>query len=169
LHPSGLPFLYAGKLDQVGLFNGQIPVVLDDKTTAKFLGESVWIAGIRTRAQFIGYVWAMQKLVDPACDSVVVRQTAIYKEAVDHRESPMISYPRHVVQSWLETTRDTVRRIVAADKLGSWPAVLSDACVSWYRPCSYLEPCMAKEPEAHFDSFDVRRWNPLSEPQGDAA
>lgn len=161
LHPSGEPFVYAGRLDAVVEAGGMV-LGLDDKTTSRFPSVDTWVAGLSMRAQMIGYNWVLRKLIDPKCDSFIVRQGAIRSTGVEWRESPLIPISTRLVERWLETTRLTLETLVRQNASGVWPAVLSDACVAWSRPCQFLSACRARDPEAHLEGFVVRRWNPLA-------
>ena len=159
LHPeSGDPFVYAGRLDQLGRLGG-MPVVLDDKTTSQF--RSTWAPSLSFRAQFIGYVFAIQRLVDPACDTLIARQTAIRATGPEHREA-LVQYPKHVVRRWLETTRNTLDLLVRAYATGRFAPTLGDACVAWSRLCEFAPLCLSHEPEARFGDYAVSRWSPLA-------
>ena len=162
-HPeTGQPFFYGGRCDAVGRLHGALPVVLDDKTTSRFESAAVWSAGLQMRAQLLGYVFSVQQLLDPTCDTALVRQTAIRSSGVEHRESPLIQFSRFEIGRWLETTRQTLWALVRAAESGQFPPVLGDACVSWGRLCEFAAPCRSAEPAAHLERFVERRWDPLA-------
>ncbi len=161
LHPSGQPFVYAGRLDAL-VCAGGLTIVLDDKSTSRFTAVDTWVASLQMRAQLIGYVAVVRMLLDATCDSVVVRQGAMRTTGVEWRESPLIPMPQALLRRWAETTCDTLTRMVECDERGAFPPVLSDACVSWSRPCAYLEACRSSEPAKHLEGFTERRWNPLT-------
>lgn len=159
LHPdTGAPFVYAGRLDQLGSMSG-LTVVLDDKTTTQF--RSTWAPSLSFRSQFIGYIHAIQRFVDPKCDTLIARQTAIRATGIEHREQ-LVQYPKHLVQAWLRTTQATLRSMKEAARLGAFPPVLGDACVAWSRLCDFAPLCLSHEPEARFGDYEVRRWSPLA-------
>ena len=160
LHPSGQPFIYAGRMDAIVTAAG-LTIGLDDKTTSQFKAVGTWVAGLSMRAQLIGYNWVLRTLIDPNCDSLVVRQGAIRSTGVEWRESPLIPVSRFLIERWLRTTKDTLETLVRNAARDEWPAVLGDVCVSWSRPCQFLEACRSRDPEAHLGGFTVRRWNPL--------
>ncbi len=161
LHPSGEPFEYAGRLDEVASCAG-LTIVVDDKTTSRFSMLDTWVASLRMRAQLIGYKFVVGRQIDPGCDSVVVRQGAIRASGVEWRESPLIPISNTTVASWLRTTRDTLERMVALDAKGEWPSVFSDVCVAWSRPCAFLKACTARDRAVALEGFAIRRWDPLA-------
>ena len=57
-HPSGEPFIYAGRFDLLGVWNDR-PIIRDEKTTTS-IGSS-WANQWGLRSQFMGYVWACQQ------------------------------------------------------------------------------------------------------------
>lgn len=162
LHPSGEPFMYSGRLDEIATAAaGSMVFGLDDKTTSRFAQIDTWVAGLSMRAQMIGYNFILRKLIDPKCDSFVVRQGAIRSTGVEWRESPLIPISRHMIDRWLLTTRKTLLKILDANEKNEWEPALGDVCVSWSRPCSFLDACRARDPQRHLEGFVVRRWSPL--------
>lgn len=159
LHPdTGAPFVYAGRLDQLGSLEG-MPVILDDKTTSQF--RSTWAPSLSLRAQMIGYCFAVQTLVDPKCDTLIARQTAIRATGPEHREH-LVQYSPHLVRRWLETTRATLVAIKQAAALGLFAPVLGDACVAWSRVCEFAPLCLSHDPESRYSDYKVERWSPLA-------
>ena len=161
LHPSGVPFEYCGRVDEVATAAG-MTIGVDDKTTSRFSAIDTWVASLQMRGQFIGYRFVLAKQIDPACDSFVVRQGAIRSSGVEWRESPLVPISNATVESWLRTTRDTLERLVDLDRRAEWPSVFGDACVAWSRPCAFLKACQARDPTQALEGFTVRRWDPLS-------
>jgi hypothetical protein len=156
LHPSGSPFLYCGRFDMIGEYQGQ-PCICDEKTTGTSIGQK-WAYQWDLRSQFIGYVWACQQS-GIELDTLVVRGIAIQKEQIVHAEA-IKTYSNHLVAKWHEQLRQDLWRLVRCYESGYWDYNLADACTS-YGQCSFMASCASANPDTWLDDFDVNFWNPI--------
>lgn len=155
LHPSGDPFIYAGRFDMVGEHAGLLRI-RDDKTTSA-LGAS-WAKQWILRDQLIGYVACMQ-ILGFDVDTVELRGIALLKSEIKFQEA-VCSYASHVVSRWKEQLARDVAALVRAFESGIWNYDFGEACAA-YGGCPYLDLCRVKDPESYFSTFAQRNWNPL--------
>lgn len=155
-HPNGSPFLYTGRFDMLGSYQGR-PVVRDEKTTGGSIGQG-WADQWDLRSQFMGYVWACQQCgID--LDTVVVRGIAIQKTQIIHAEA-IKTYTKHMIERWHEQLRRDLWRLRRAYDEGYWDYNFADACTS-YGGCMFNRVCQSATPDSWLNEFEVRRWNPL--------
>lgn len=156
LHPSGSPFLYTGRFDMLGNYQGR-PVVRDEKTTGGSIGQS-WSSQWDLRSQFIGYTWACQQCgLD--LDTVVVRGIAIQKTQIVHAEA-IKTYSNFMRDRWLEQLRRDLWRLRRCYDDGYFDFNLGDSCTA-YGNCIFMNVCQSQSPESWLSEFAVRHWNPL--------
>ena len=157
LHPvTGDPFMYVGRFDMLGTYNG-VPCVKDDKTTKS--ASYNWAEQWKLRSQFMGYVWACQYSGLPL-DQVVIRGCVIQKTQIRQLEA-ICSYPDHLLQRWLILLRRDVERIAQYWNEGYFDFNYSDVCTS-YGGCTFGESCVSENPAIWLDDYVVNRWNPLA-------
>jgi PD-(D/E)XK nuclease superfamily protein len=157
LHPNGGPFLYCGRFDMIGSYQGR-PCVCDEKTTGSSIGKS-WAYQWDLRSQFIGYVWACQQDVYADLDTVVVRGIAIQKEQIVHAEAIKL-YSNDLIAKWHEQLRRDLWRLVRCYEYGYWDYNLGDACTS-YGACVFMAACASNQPDVWLQDFEIRHWNPI--------
>jgi len=156
LHPSGDPFIYAGRFDMLGLYHG-LPVVRDDKTCSSIGAR--WHDSWSLRAQFMGYCWAMRVLGIPL-ECVIVRGICIQKTQFKQVEAEK-RFPSHLLDRWLRVIRSTLERFVRAAETGDWQYSFGTECTA-YNGCPFLDLCTAPDPDQWKGDFSRRRWNPLT-------
>lgn len=157
LHPStGAPFIYAGRFDMLGLWNGELPCILDEKTSSG-LGE-YWLQQWTLRSQFMGYSWACAQMGYPV-HQAFIRGVAILKTRTNFLTAP-VSYPEFLLQRWHDELKSSIRDIVACWESNTWSYNLGDACAA-YGGCGFTSACQARDPEKWLSQFDERTWNPL--------
>jgi hypothetical protein len=155
-HPvSGDPFVYVGRFDMLGKKDGR-PVVRDEKTAQRL--ESNWAEKWDLRSQFLGYCWALQHL-GILCNTVVVRGVIITKTMVRQVEGIKI-YSQHLIDLWFRQLQSDLNRLVGCWNEGYFDYNLGDTCTA-YSHCPYIPLCSSTQPENWYDSYEVRRWNPL--------
>ena len=99
-HPvSGEPFIYSGRFDRLGQWNGR-PVIQDEKTTTS-IGAN-WSNQWQLRAQLCGYVWACRRVGIPV-DTVCIRGVGILKTKF-HQVEAMITFADWEIERWHRTT-----------------------------------------------------------------
>lgn len=158
LHPeSGEPWRYVGKFDMLGQLSSGRPCIRDEKTTKSFAYN--WEDQWDLRSQFIGYVWACQKL-GISLDTVVVRGICILLSEIKFKEA-VKQYSPYVVQLWLHQLYRDVHRINAMWSQGFFDYNLGDACTS-YGGCLYKLMCSSSQPESWLLNFREDRWDPLN-------
>jgi PD-(D/E)XK nuclease superfamily len=156
LHPSGAPFLFAGRFDLLGTF-GDLPVILDEKTTGS-LG-TYWLQSWDMRGQFMGYCWALNLLGYKVRDAIV-RGIAIQKTKHDFLTCP-IRYSDHMIDRWELTLYQTLQRIVWCYNNDQWDYNFADSCSS-YGGCPYKTLCLAKDPNHFMNNYQERTWSPIT-------
>lgn len=155
LHPSGSPFIYSGRLDLLGHWQGKL-IGRDEKTTTS-IGAS-WAEQWDLRSQFMGYVWACQQSgLD--LDTIAVRGVGILKTKITQVEA-IKSYPRFMIERWHEQLRRDLWRMHKMWDDGYFDFNLADACTS-YGGCAFRTICSSPAPERWYSNYVVRRWNPL--------
>ena len=156
LHPvTKEPFLYVGRFDMLGEYQG-VPVVEDDKTsgTGFYAG---WTEKWDLRSQFIGYTWACQQLGFDV-DTTVVRGIGIQKTQIAHAEA-IKPYSNYIRELWLNQLRRDLWRLVDMWNEGYFDYNLGDSCTD-FGNCMFIQPCQSPDPEPWLKTFDVRRWDP---------
>lgn len=165
MHPSGGPFIYCGRFDMLGNYNGR-PAPKDDKTTGASIGQN-WTKQWDLRSQFIGYIWACQQCGIDA-QEVIVRGLAIQITQFVPAEA-IKTYSQHLIAKWLEQLRRDLTRMVKCYNEDYWDYNLGDTCTA-YGLCPYMDACASPHPEAWLTNFEVRHWNPLNKnPVGDTS
>lgn len=156
LHPNGEPWLYSGRFDMLGTYNGR-PCVEDDKTTGRSISTG-WADQWNLRNQFLGYSWACQQSgLD--LNTVAIRGIAIQKTQIVHAEAIKV-YSQHLLEVWHEQLRRDLWRIRKAWDTGYFDLNLADSCTS-FGNCIFMNICASKEKENWYNDYTVRRWNPL--------
>jgi len=155
-HPvSGDPFVYVGRFDMLGKKDSR-PVIRDEKTAQRL--ESNWAEKWDIRSQFLGYCWALQHFGIP-CNTVVVRGVIITRTQIRQVEAIKL-YSQHLIERWFEQLGRDLRRLVACWNENYFDYNLGDTCTS-YSHCPFIPLCTSKQPENWYDSYEVKRWNPL--------
>lgn len=155
-HPSGVPFIYSGRLDMLGSYLGR-PIWRDEKTTGGSIGQS-WPDQWDLRSQFIGYTWAMQQCgID--CDTGVVRGVAIQKTQIVHAEA-IKTYDQFKITRWLEQLRRDLWRMRRMFDEDYFDFNLADACTS-YGGCMFKDVCSSPNFDSWTSHFRIQHWNPL--------
>lgn len=159
-HPkTGLPLLYAGRFDMLGVREGAFFGV-DDKTTSQ-LGAT-WGKQWTLRGQFSAYSWGAREHGYPLA-GFAVRGVSILKNGHDSQEA-LISRSDWMIDAWLATTHSKVERLLAAYSSGYWEQNFDHACHQ-FGPCPYMLLCDSPQPEQFLSSYyKERRWNPAERP-----
>lgn len=159
-HPrTGDPFLYVGRFDMLGVYrSNNLLCVLDDKTTGS-LG-SYWLKQWDMRGQFLGYLWACQKLGYDV-HNVIVRGTGLLKTETNFLSLPL-SYPQHLIERWEAELYNTIELICHYHEKDYYPYNFADAC-SAFGGCPMQQLCQAQEPENWLNNYKVEVWNPVTE------
>lgn len=155
LHPSGDPFIYAGRFDLLGLYLG-LPCVRDDKTASAL--SSKWSDSWTLRAQFMGYCWAL-RVMGISVEAVIVRGIVIQKTQIQHVEAEK-RFPSHLIDRWLRVICTTLWRFVYAVEHRDFQYSFGTECTS-YSGCPFTDLCAAPEPDRWKGDFAQRHWNPL--------
>lgn len=155
LHPSGVPFMFCGRIDLLGTSNG-FTMVCDEKTTSA-LGPS-FVHKWKMRGQFLGYLWALKQIGIEA-SRALVRGTAIHKYDITHMEVPN-SYPPHLIDIWADEMEITLGHMVHCWENNHHPRNFADTCSS-FSSCPYQLPCSSKNSKVWFGEFIKNEWNPL--------
>lgn len=155
-HPSGDPFIYCGRFDMLGKWDGELLTILDEKTTSA-LGPS-WLNQWDMRGQFLGYCWACQQLGYPV-RQVAIRGVGLLKTEIKFLTA-LQQYPQYLIDRWYAETLDTIAELRYNWEHRRFGYNFGDACGS-YGGCSYKDLCVASEPERWMANYEVRIWNPI--------
>lgn len=157
-HPeTGNPFLYAGRFDLVGLYNGQL-IGVDEKTTSQ-LGPT-WTNKWNLRGQFTGYTWALRQYDIPVI-GMVARGVSFLKNSHGFEESLQLR-PQWMVDQWYEEMLKTMERMVNAWKTKWYSQDFSESCAA-YSGCPFQRLCLSPTPESWIEGYyGTRDWNPLA-------
>lgn len=166
LHPvSGEPLIYAGRFDMVGTFNGQL-IGVDEKTTGQ-LGD-LWKNAWDLRAQFTGYVWAMQQYDIPVVGcmargvSFLTQNSKVAWNGTGHGfEESFQMRPDYMVKNWFEQLCRDLERFKQAWVAGEYDQNFSDSCTG-FSGCAFKTLCQSNDPEPFTSAFGIRDWNPLA-------
>lgn len=158
LHPNGSPWLYSGRFDMLGEYEG-FPTFGDEKTTGSSISTG-WSEKWSLRNQFLGYTWALREHGMNAMGGVV-RGIAIMKTKIDFAEVPK-QYSNDLIARWYEQTRRDLWRMRASWDSNYFDLNLADTCTS-YGNCIFMNVCQASSENRRswMNDFEVRRWNPL--------
>jgi hypothetical protein len=163
LHPvTGEPFLYSGRMDALGMYRGR-PVIRDEKTTTG-IGPT-WASKWDLRAQFMGYIWVMQRH-GMKINMVSVRGIGLLKTDIKLIEALKLFQP-WMIQRWEEQTKRRLWSLVNAWNDGYFDYNFGEACTS-FGNCNFMTLCKSQRPEEWFSSYTINRWDPLAvNPVGD--
>lgn len=154
-HPSGDPYYYCGRVDRLGEW-GTKTVIQDEKTTGS-IGSS-WAEQWDLRAQFMGYIWAMQQH-GINVDTVVVRGVGILKTKITQVEA-FRTFAKWEIERWYEQLRRDIWRMHRCWEETYFDYNLAESCSS-YGGCSFQKLCTSNNPENWYSHYAVKRWNPL--------
>lgn len=156
-HPvTGDPFVYCGRCDLLGLYNNR-NCVRDEKTTARL--ESNWPQKWGLRGQFLGYCWGVSASGIP-CDTVVVRGIVLHSKSPNILVESIQLYGQWELERWFDQLRIDLHRLVECWKTKWFDLNLGDAC-TMYSGCSFVDLCKSPDPSRWFDTYSIKRWNPL--------
>jgi len=157
LHPSGSPFLYSGRLDMLGSYNGKT-VGRDEKTSGR-TPSATWSQSWDLRSQFIGYTWSLKECgID--CDTIVVRGVHILKTKFHFPEAIKV-YSDFDRNRWREQLRRDLWRLRRSWDDDYFDFNLGETCTS-YGLCPFLNACKSPTPESWLSQMEVRHWSPLN-------
>jgi len=153
-HPSGQPFLFAGRFDLLGLWQGR-PIIRDEKTTTSI--GSQWADQWRLRSQFMGYVWACQQS-GIQLDTVCIRGVGILMKEIKLAEAFKTYGPSRIAK-WHEQFQRDLWRLTKCWTDGYFDYNFADACTS-YGGCPFMDLCESDHPERWYSQYEKRSWNP---------
>ncbi len=157
LNPStGNPFVYAGRFDMVGLYNGQL-IGVDEKSTSQ-LGPT-WTNKWNLRGQFTGYCWALRQFNLPIV-GMVARGVSFLKTSHGFAESLQMRAQWQIDQ-WYEQLLKNVERMIQSYNAGWFDQDFGESCAA-YSGCPFQRLCTAATPEDWIEGYYGHRdWNPL--------
>ena len=157
-HPvSGEPLVYAGRCDMIGLYNEHTTCIVDEKTTYTFPID--WAKLFAMRGQFIGYTYAAQYFGMPA-SMCIVRGVGIQQKSIKHLEA-ILTFPQWQIDRWYQEMLKKVENLKNCWIEKEFPLNYGNEC-SAYGGCGMLDLCTSENPSVWFDTFSVRKWNPLN-------
>lgn len=159
LHPeTGMPILYSGRTDWIGVHNGYL-YVMDEKTTSQMGAK--WSSQWALRGQFIGYTLGFGAGM-PNLAGTWVRGICLLKDTIKMAEQPVGVKP-WLIREWWTDMNYLVEDIVRDWKRSHYRADRNKSCTG-YAGCDYLSLCT--KPVEHRKSFAVqfeqRVYNPLT-------
>lgn len=156
LHPSGQPFLFAGRADMLGKYLGK-PCIVDEKTSKSQSSSFAFKWGMR--GQFLGYIKAIRDTLGLKVDTAVIRGTALLKTEIKHQQA-IQTYADFLIERWSEELERTLLAIRHCWETETWPYNFGDSCDA-YGECPFKIVCTARDQEVWLKDYVVRRWNPL--------
>lgn len=158
-HPdTGLPLLYCGRFDMVGLFENGMLLGEDDKTTGQ-LGQS-WYDRWRLSNQILGYCWGAQAH-NINLAGFTIRGVSLLKNNYGHAEAIVMVNPWQIAR-FVENLQTTLNKMLADYRKNIWAYDFAGSC-SAYGGCDYLPLCESPEPETWIPlSYHRSEWNPLA-------
>lgn len=156
LHPSGQPFLFAGRADMLAKYLGK-PCIVDEKTSKSHSSSFAYKWGMR--GQFLGYCKAIRDTLGIKVDTAVIRGTALLKTEIKHQQA-IQTYADFLIDRWSEELDRTLLDIRRCWETETWPYNFGDSCDAWGE-CPFKIMCTARDQEVWMKDYTVRRWNPL--------
>lgn len=156
-HPeTGDPVLYAGRFDQLCVYNDTM-FVEDDKTASQ-LGAS-WMNQWALRGQLIGYNWAAREYDYPVAGSIV-RGISFLKTGFGSAQAIELC-EQWKIDRWLVQLQRDVQRMIKLYESRQPNMAFADACTS-YGGCPFVKLCNSVDPNTWKSEYGRREWNPLA-------
>lgn len=166
---TGDPILYGGKFDGIVHHSAQQkwdgnydkwkdrPLWgYDDKTT--YAMGAGWAEKWKMRSQFLGYTWGAGHH-GYNLQGFVVRGCAIQKTQIKHLSVPQM-FPQWKLDEWVETTYDTIQRVISLWENEAWTKDFDGAC-EMYGGCPLLKLCDSPNPATWLNHYKRRTWSPI--------
>jgi hypothetical protein len=174
-HPdTGEPILYAGRFDLIGDYQHSV-WGLDDKTTGSDPNSDFWRNQWKLRSQFTGYVWLAREY-GVTLKGFIVRGMGVMKTDIKLGWA-LAPRPEWMIDAWLAQLQDDTEKMCQQynnlnDNLSilpstrylhghPFPQAFDTACAD-FGGCTFLDLCSSADPDAWLDTFEVRRWDPLT-------
>lgn len=173
-HPdTGEPILYAGRFDLIGDYQHSV-WGLDDKTTGSDPNTDYWRAQWKLRSQFTGYVWLAREY-GVNLKGFIVRGMGVMKTDIKLGWA-LAPRPPWMIDAWLAQLQADTHQMCqqymqfmderddhAFGQSVSHPfSQRFDTACADFGGCSYLDLCSSEHPDSWLDSYEVRRWDPLT-------
>lgn len=155
---TGGPILYCGRFDQIGIFEDQMLLGEDDKTSGQ-LGQQ-WFDRWRLSSQILGYCWgAREHGMNLA--GFLVRGVGLLKTNYSDAETTVMVNPWQI-DRFVEQLVIRVGKMIEDFNLNRYEMDLGSTCSS-YGGCDFLPLCESPEPESWIPvNYVEREWNPLA-------
>lgn len=153
------PLLYAVRFDALCQAKGLV-FILDDKTSGR--GGANWGDQWNTRSQFLGYMYAVSKLLpQERVGGTVVRGLIVRKTGFECLEK-LVPFRPVLGERWWSMTVSTVSRMVEEWKGGVLPDPDFDlGCNAYMRRCQFAILCESDNDVWLSDFEQGERWDPL--------
>lgn len=138
--------LYAGTIDEIAEWNGQI-YVIDHKTT-KSLGLS-FFTGFRPSPQIDGYCFACREVCG-SCHGAIINGISVAKNPKDRFQRYPSSRTEKEMDRWKDTFTQWTDMIEACIQTGIWP-MNTTYCSRWGK-CRFWELCIYGEEKQLIDA-----------------
>lgn len=160
MHPeTGMPLLYSGRTDWIGVHNGYL-YVMDEKTTGQMGAK--WSNQWNLRGQFIGYTLGFGASM-PNLAGTWVRGICLLKDTIKMAEHP-VGVGRWLIREWWQDMNYLLEDMVRDWKRSHFRADRNKSCTG-YSGCTYMTLC--SKPAEHRKSFsvpvfDVAKYDPMT-------
>lgn len=159
LHPTGQPFILAGRMDVLGTYDS-LPIFEDDKTTI-VMGPK-WADQWVTRHQFLLYGVALRKLEFRA-RHYMVRGICIRKEETAFEQTPPLRLQEYLLDKIEHEIKGTLADAAMMAEQRHFPQNFGDACYSHFRQCPFWHSCAARPVNelGFLKTMPRNKWDPL--------
>lgn len=168
-HPdTGEPILYAGRFDLIGDYQHS-QWGLDDKTTSIDPNSDSWRNQWKLRSQFTGYTW-LSREYGMHLKGFIVRGMGVQKADIKLGWA-LAPRPPWMIDAWLAQLSYDVSRMceqyhdlqynARLSPPHAFPQSFDHACAD-FGGCSFLDLCSSEHPDNWLDSYEARRWDPLT-------
>lgn len=164
MHPeTGDPLCYCGRFDMFGTL-GDAVYTVDEKSGGQVTKH--WSAQWKLRYQFLGYNWAARQHGYKSFGALI-RGVIIRTKDSDYPQAIM-NYGEHIIARWHTQMLRDVQRLVdrwneyqRTGNPAAWDYDFGHGCMSFNKPCEFMDLCGAKNPSIYYDDFGERLWNPV--------
>ena len=153
---------YSGVIDKVFSMQDGSFEVMDHKTTSwnsQFLTTTFELS-----SQFLGYAWAVCQIQNPQASVPVWLDLVLLNPKTTQLLRDKFVYTQNQIEEWKLDILSSAREIIHRWSIQHFPRHGRDACVSFNRPCQFVELCRAEVSrrdmirEAVYEKS--KRWDP---------
>lgn len=168
-HPvTGKQLVYCGRMDMLARCEEtDAIVVVDEKTASRFTDS--WMAKWDMDTQLTGYLYFASKVFSAPDETAFgqIRGIGISSTGIEHVRVSVFR-TEHQLELWRQTLIYDVASMIESFVTESFVPRMGESCVTYSRPCEYTRLCTTPQPEAFYEQYDVRFWNPLNKDKGES-